>query len=340
MLTVARVWQQGPPALSDKLRSLAPSRSSTARFLAVAPQRSASASEHCARRRVAGGVALARLHLPAQRAALLSQHAPKRSHRPRVGLAVLCRAVCPQLPGEDVPGAGEEPSSIAAGGVCCVYAAGRMQPHGVTAGTALGSRRDGAARVPSAITNSSCSGHVFAFACLIFSTPFATLLPAPSLHLSLLFPILPVFFCFFSFCSSCLSRAAARGDGVMGSSGQWAACRGAFGSSPGSRQARGVRPGTCNHAPRAGAGAGGSRANLRHATCPHSRAQADVCLPAVPGDQPRSPAPGWHRGRRCHGAVLPCPRGAWVLTARRQGWCCFPGAARLPWCYRWDSEGG
>lgn len=124
-----------------------------------------------------------------------------------------------------------------------------------------GSRRDGAARVPSAITNSSCSGHVFAFACLIFSTPFATF-PAPSLHFSLLFPILPLFFCFFSFCSSCLLRAAARGDGVVGSSGRWAACRGAFGSSPGSRQARGVRAGTRNHAPGAGAGAGGSGATL------------------------------------------------------------------------------
>lgn len=106
-----------------------------------------------------------------------------------------------------------------------------------------GSRWDGAARVPSAIANSSCSGHVFAFACLIFWTPFATF-PALSLHFSLLFPVLPLFFCFFSFCSSCLSRAAARGDGVVGSSGRWAACRGAFGSSPGSRQARGVRAGT------------------------------------------------------------------------------------------------
>uniref|UniRef100_A0A674HSQ7 non-specific serine/threonine protein kinase n=1 Tax=Taeniopygia guttata TaxID=59729 RepID=A0A674HSQ7_TAEGU len=105
-----------------------------------------------------------------------------------------------------------------------------------------GRRRDGAARVPSAISNSSCSGHVFAFACLIFSTPFATL-PTSPLHFSLLLPILPLFFCFFPFCSSCLSRAAARGDGVVGSSGRWAACRGAFGSSPGSRQARGVRAG-------------------------------------------------------------------------------------------------
>lgn len=199
-----------------------------------------------------------------------------------------------------------EPSSIAGGGGRCVYVAGRMQIHSVTVGTTLGSRQDGAARVPSAITNSSCSGHVFAFACLIFSTPFATLLPAPSLHLSLLFPILPLFFCFFSFCSSCLSRAAARGDGVVGSSGRWAACRGAFGSSPGSRQARGVRPGTCNHAPRAGAGTGGSRANLRHATCPHSRAQANMCLLAVPGDQPCSPALGRHWDHTCPGSCLGC----------------------------------
>lgn len=80
-----------------------PSRSSTARFLTVTLQRCASASEHCARRRVAGSVALARLHLPTQRAALLSQPAPKCSHQPCMELAVLCGVVCHQLPREDMP---------------------------------------------------------------------------------------------------------------------------------------------------------------------------------------------------------------------------------------------
>lgn len=200
----------------------------------------------------------------------------------------------------------------------CVSVAGRMQTHGVTAGMALGELPGWCCA--SALCNHKlellrscfcfCMSYFLNSLCHSSPCPFPPPLPSFPHSSSILF------FCFFSFCSSCLSRAAARGDGVVGSSGQWAACRGAFGSSPGSRQARGVRPGTCNHAPRAGAG--GSRANLRHATCLYSQAQANVCLPAMPGDEPRSPATGQHRGRACPRScrgcstwtVLPCPRGA------------------------------
>lgn len=95
----------------------------------------------------------------------------------------------------------------------------------------------------------------FAFACLTFSTPSrhssrppptAPHPPPPPFFSSFLF------FCFFPSSSSRLPRAAARGDGAVGCSRWRAARRGARGSSPGSRQARGVRAGTHNHAPRAG----------------------------------------------------------------------------------------
>lgn len=98
----------------------------------------------------------------------------------------------------------------------------------------------------------SCSGPGFCFfACLIFSTPsrrssssppFAPLPPtspfSPPFFSSFLF------FCFFSSSTSRLPRAAARWDGAVGCSRWRAAGRGARGSSPGSRPARGVRAGT------------------------------------------------------------------------------------------------
>lgn len=157
--------------------------------------------------------------------ALLPQPAPRHGHQPCWSWPCSTGWPCVGLAMGDV----------------CEGDRGTQSPAVIT-GTALGAA---GTVLHGALRNHhlSCSAHVFAFACLIFSTPFATF-PAPSLHFSLLFPILPLFFCFFSFCSSCLSRAAARGDGVVGSSGRWAACRGAFGSSPGSRQARGVRAGT------------------------------------------------------------------------------------------------
>lgn len=211
----------------------------------------------------------------------------------------------------------------------CVYVAGRMQ-------TLRCHLRDRSGEPPGWCCAGALCNHklellrsCFCFCMSYFldslcrSSPCPFPPPLPSLPHSSSF----LFFCFFSFCSSCLSRAAARGDGVVGSSGQWAACRGAFGSSPGSRQARGVRPGTCNHAPRAGAGAGGSRANLCHATFPYSRAQADVCLPAVPGDQPRSPAPGQHWGHACPGSSWAAARGPWGCAALSP-WCAMLTAGR------------
>lgn len=96
------------------------------------------------------------------------------------------------------PAAKRSSRGCRAGWGVCVDVQGGTDPQRHRGGC-TGSRQGGAARVPSAITDSSCSGHVFAFACLIFSTPFATLVPAPSLHLSLLLPILPLLFLFVLF---------------------------------------------------------------------------------------------------------------------------------------------
>ena len=105
----------------------------------------------------------------------------------------------------------------------------------------------------------SCSGHGFCFCMSSFLASFPPLFsppptaphpPPPPFFSSFLF------FCFFPSSSSRLPRAAARGDGAVGCSRWRAARRGARGSSPGSRQARGVRAGTHNHAPRAGGARG------------------------------------------------------------------------------------
>lgn len=210
------------------------------------------------------------------------------------------------------PVPGRSPAPLLGGACVRVAVAGRMQTHGVTAGTALGSRRDGAARVPSAITNSSCSGHVFAFACLIFSTPFATLLPAPSLHLSLLFPILPPFFSFVSFHSV---PPACREQPPEGTELWDPQASGQPAEEPlGAHLAAGRLGGSVQvHATtRRGQGRAWEGAEPTCATRP---ARTAGRKPTMPGDQPCSPAPGRHRGRACPGSCLGCH--TWT-----QGPCC------------------
>lgn len=89
----------------------------------------------------------------------------------------------------------------------------------------------------------SCMSYfLYSFPPLFFPPPFAPLSPtspfSPPFFSSFLF------FCFFSSSTSRLPRAAARWDGAVGCSRWRAAGRGARGSSPGSRPARGVRAGT------------------------------------------------------------------------------------------------
>lgn len=253
------------------------------------PSRSRSSAPGRCGRRGAAGVTSAWLQLPVQLC---------------VALAVLCRVFV--LPG--VERTYPEPSPIAGGGCVCVWLwQGGCRPPVSPQGLFW--------ECPPQSQTRAAPITFLLLHVLFFSTPFATLLLPFSLHLSLLFPHSSsfLFFCFFSFCSSCLARAAARGDGVVGSSGRWAACRGAFGSSPGSRQARGVRPGTCNHAPRAGAGAGGSRAQ------PVPR----VCRPCQGSSSGATRAQGLASAAAC--AAL------------------SPRLAPLPWapvCCRWVSEGG
>lgn len=198
----------------------------------------------------------------------------------------------------------------------CAWACREEQTRSVTAGAAPGAVRTVPRECPPQ-SQTRAAPVMFLLLHVLFSR-----LPLPLLSLPLpsTSPFSSPFFlfCFFSFCSSCLSRAAARGDGGVGSSGRWAARRGARGSSPGGRPARGVRAGTRNHAPRAGGRGGAEPAPRRRLTR----------VPAVPGPAPLPcPAHAWAAARG-PGAALPCPRGAGD-TVCRLGWHCFPGAAGL-----------
>lgn len=215
-----------------------------------------------------------------------------------MALAVLCGLLA--LPG--VERTYPEPSPIAGGCVCvCGRGRGAADPQC--------HRRDcsGSALPKLELLRSRfcfCMSYFSRLPLPLFSCPFPSASPFSS-------PILPLlFFCFFSFCSSCLAQAAARGDGVVGSSGRWAACRGAFGSSPGSRQARGVRPGTCNTRRGQGRARGGAEPNL--------------CLVSA------GPARG--AATRAQGLASAA---AWAALSPR-----LALLPRAPLCCRWDSEGG
>lgn len=184
----------------------------------------------------------------------------------------------------------QSPAPLLGGACVCVDVAGGLQTPSVTAGTVLGA--------PS--PNSSCSDHVFAFACLTFldslchSSPALSPPPLPSL---------PPFFLFFSFVSFHSVPPAWRKQPPEGTELWDPQAGGQPAEEPlGAHLAAGRLGGSVQvHATRA-EGRGG-RGGEQSPTCAS-------CLPALPGERPHVPK-AWPRLQ--HG--LPCPR----------GWRCFPG---------------